>query len=217
MPIDSSNPSKSPATLIHELESIVERIDLEKIFPKAQPLQLELGSGDGSFLAKLQQPLRAGELRWNGMTIRFDTKQVGGMPISAGKPLGYVFSRNGREIGGVDLGGGFTPPAFFLPMLLEVGVYYGVRDNGALVAIAGTHVISITHGVGTIGNVHTRPDYRRRGLAGALTRAVSRELRWMGASTVVLNVVAENVVARRVYTRIGFEEYCGYLDGNASR
>ncbi len=52
MQIDSSNPSKSPATLIHELESIVERIDLEKIFPKAQPLQLELGSGDGSFLAK---------------------------------------------------------------------------------------------------------------------------------------------------------------------
>jgi hypothetical protein len=76
---------------------------------------LTLAVGDGSFLAKLQQPLRAGELRWNGMTIRFDTKQVGGMPISAGKPLGYVFSRNGKEIGGVDLGGGFTPPSFFLP------------------------------------------------------------------------------------------------------
>ena len=109
------------------------------------------------------------------------------------------------------------PPAFFLPMLLEVGVYYGVRDNGVLVAIAGTHVISVARRVGTIGNVHTRPDYRRRGLAGALTRAVSRELTRMGASTVVLNVVAENVVARRVYTRIGFEEYCGYLDGNAAR
>jgi hypothetical protein len=76
---------------------------------------LSLAIGEGSFLAKLQQPLRAGEIVWNGMTIRFDTKQVGGMPISAGKPLGYVFSRDGREIGGVDLGGGFTPPAFFLP------------------------------------------------------------------------------------------------------
>ena len=65
--------------------------------------------------------------------------------------------------------------------------------------------------------MHTRPDYRRRGLAGALTLAVARELRRMGASTVVLNVVAENVVARRVYARIGFEEYCGYLDGNATR
>lgn len=76
---------------------------------------LTLAVGEGSWLARLQQPLRAGELRWNGMTIRFDTKQVGGMPISAGKPLGYIFSRDGKEIGGVDLGGGFTPPSFFLP------------------------------------------------------------------------------------------------------
>ncbi len=46
---------KPTATLIHELESIVERIDPAKIFPKAQPLQLELGSGDGSFLARYAQ------------------------------------------------------------------------------------------------------------------------------------------------------------------
>lgn len=109
------------------------------------------------------------------------------------------------------------PPGFFLPILLDVGVYYGVRDKGVLVAIAGTHVISTACGVGTIGNVHTRPDYRRRGLAAALTLAVAHELCRMGASTVVLNVVADNMVARRVYTRIGFEEYCGYLDGNATR
>ena len=47
--------TKPTATLIHELESIVERIDLAKIFPKAQPLQLELGSGDGSFLSRYAQ------------------------------------------------------------------------------------------------------------------------------------------------------------------
>lgn len=76
---------------------------------------LTLAVGEGSFLQRLQQPLRAGELRWNGMTIRFDTKQVGGNPVSGGKPLGYVFSRDGKDVGGVDLGGGFTPPAFFLP------------------------------------------------------------------------------------------------------
>lgn len=76
---------------------------------------LTLAVGEGSLLDRLQQPLRAGELRWNGATIRFDTKQVGGNPISGGKPLGYVFSRDGKDIGGVDLGGGFTPPAFFVP------------------------------------------------------------------------------------------------------
>ena len=109
------------------------------------------------------------------------------------------------------------PPGFFLPMLLDVGVYFGVRVDGALVAIAGTHVVSVQHGVGTIGNVYTRPDHRQRGLAGVLTTAVARELRRMGASTVVLNVVSDNVAARRVYRRIGFDEYCHYLDGNAVR
>ena len=41
-----------PASLIYELSSYVERIDVAQVFQKAQPLQLELGSGDGSFLAQ---------------------------------------------------------------------------------------------------------------------------------------------------------------------
>src|SRR3954466_13842046 len=39
------------ASLIHQLDSILERLDLSKLFPVAQPLEVELGSGDGSFLA----------------------------------------------------------------------------------------------------------------------------------------------------------------------
>jgi tRNA (guanine-N7-)-methyltransferase len=35
-----------------ELRSIVERLDLEEFFPKRQPLEVELGCGDGSFLAE---------------------------------------------------------------------------------------------------------------------------------------------------------------------
>src|SRR5437016_9639882 len=38
--------------LIYDLPSILERIALTKIFPKEQPLEVELGSGDGSFLAE---------------------------------------------------------------------------------------------------------------------------------------------------------------------
>jgi tRNA (guanine-N7-)-methyltransferase len=38
-------------SLLYALPSIVERIDLAKLFPQAQPLEVELGSGDGSFLA----------------------------------------------------------------------------------------------------------------------------------------------------------------------
>lgn len=38
--------------MLHELESIVKPLDLSKLFPRPQPLQVELGSGDGSFLVK---------------------------------------------------------------------------------------------------------------------------------------------------------------------
>ncbi len=38
-------------SLIYTLPSIIERIDLARLFPKDQPLEVELGSGDGSFLA----------------------------------------------------------------------------------------------------------------------------------------------------------------------
>ena len=37
--------------LIYELPSIVERMDLALLFPEAQPLEVELGCGDASFLA----------------------------------------------------------------------------------------------------------------------------------------------------------------------
>ena len=39
-------------SLIHQPASIVERLDLASLFPAAQPLEVELGSGDGSFLAQ---------------------------------------------------------------------------------------------------------------------------------------------------------------------
>ena len=55
MQSDSRHAPKPTETLSHQFESIVEQIALEKIFPKSQPLELELGSGDGSFLAKFAQ------------------------------------------------------------------------------------------------------------------------------------------------------------------
>jgi tRNA (guanine-N7-)-methyltransferase len=41
-----------PENLIVELSSIVERLDLAKLFPKPQPLEAELGCGDASFLVE---------------------------------------------------------------------------------------------------------------------------------------------------------------------
>jgi tRNA (guanine-N7-)-methyltransferase len=40
------------ASLIVPIHSVVERLDLGRLFPRPQPLEIELGSGDGSFLAQ---------------------------------------------------------------------------------------------------------------------------------------------------------------------
>jgi tRNA (guanine-N7-)-methyltransferase len=45
----------SPATLIHPLTSVIEPLDPAKLFPRPQPLDVELGSGDGSFAVQYAQ------------------------------------------------------------------------------------------------------------------------------------------------------------------
>ncbi len=46
----SANPPVPAENLVYTLPSIVERIRLPDLFPVPQPLEVELGSGDGSFL-----------------------------------------------------------------------------------------------------------------------------------------------------------------------
>ena len=49
----NTDASHAPAaTFIHPLHSVVERLDVERMFSLRQPLEIELGSGDGSFLAQ---------------------------------------------------------------------------------------------------------------------------------------------------------------------
>jgi len=41
----------APTNLVYDLPSILDRIELSALFAKVQPLEVELGCGDGSFLA----------------------------------------------------------------------------------------------------------------------------------------------------------------------
>ena len=70
-------------------------------------------SRHGNWLNRLTQPQRAGELTWNGQVYRAETRYVEGLPWSSGGVLGYVFSRDGVDIGGVALNG--MAPTFYLP------------------------------------------------------------------------------------------------------
>jgi ribosomal protein S18 acetylase RimI-like enzyme len=92
----------------------------------------------------------------------------------------------------------------FAPVMLEHGVYCGIRDEGRLLAVAGTHVVAPTAGVAAIGNVYTAPEHRRRGYALATTAAVAAALFADGYRRAVLNVHRENAGAVAVYRRLGF-------------
>jgi RimJ/RimL family protein N-acetyltransferase len=106
-------------------------------------------------------------------------------------------------------------PTFFHPAMLGQHTFHGIWEDGALVAIAGTHLYSREIGVCAIGNVYTRSDRRGRGLAASVTSAVAAHALAEGVSTIVLNVSHTNTAARRVYERLGFMVYCEFLEGGA--
>jgi GNAT superfamily N-acetyltransferase len=89
------------------------------------------------------------------------------------------------------------------------GVYFGVRSGGRLVAAAGTHVVSREARMGVVGNVMTHAEYRNRGLAKAVTSAVTAEL-LRYCDDVVLNVRSDNPPAIAAYRTLGYEEVCRF-------
>ena len=104
-------------------------------------------------------------------------------------------------------------PDFFYPSMVSDGVFFGVYEDQALAAVAGTHLVSREEGAAAIGNVYTRRDRRGHGLGRAVTAAVLREL--SGIETVGLNVRADNDAAIRVYESLGFVRHCEFHEGIA--
>ena len=108
-------------------------------------------------------------------------------------------------------------PDFFDGSMVEQGIFRGVPEGSALVAVAGTHVVSAAESVCAIGNVYVRRDRRRRGLGARVTSAVAADALATGLRTVALNVSQQNRAALRVYERLGFRLYCPFLAGRAVR
>jgi tRNA (guanine-N7-)-methyltransferase len=50
--MDTVEAGHAPVSLIFRPESVTERLDPARLFPRSQPLEVELGSGDGSFIAQ---------------------------------------------------------------------------------------------------------------------------------------------------------------------
>ncbi|MDQ6747948.1 MAG: GNAT family N-acetyltransferase, partial [Candidatus Dormibacteraeota bacterium] len=94
-----------------------------------------------------------------------------------------------------------------LPGQLSQGIYHGVFAGKELVAAAGTHALSLEHGVGAIGNVLTHASHRGKGLASTTTTSVAEELFARGCEEVVLNVRQGNDIALDTYHKLGFRDH----------
>jgi tRNA (guanine-N7-)-methyltransferase len=94
--------STSAPTLLYELTSILERLDLANLFPVAQPVQVELGCGDASFLAEYAR---------QNPQINF---------LGVERLLGRLrkVDRKGRRLGLTNLGGVRIESSYLLEFLL---------------------------------------------------------------------------------------------------
>lgn len=101
------------------------------------------------------------------------------------------------------------PGNWFDPRMLETGYYYGIRRDDDLVSVAGVHVYSPVYKVAALGNITTRPDFRGRGLAAAVTAKLCKALS-LTVDHIGLNVKADNTSALSCYERMGFERIASY-------
>ena len=107
-------------------------------------------------------------------------------------------------------------PAFYTAEHISQAVYYGAFEEGRLVAVAGTHVISAVDEIGVVGNVFTHPAFRGRGLGRLVTSAVTKDV-LKSCREAVLSVDPANVAAVRTYNVLGFEEVTRLIEGPAKR
>src|SRR6266851_8827152 len=96
-----------------------------------------------------------------------------------------------------------TQPGPFSIRTHELGMYFGIRCNGALVAMAGERLK--IPGFTEVSAVCTHRDHTGRGYARILMTEVMRRIRSRGETT-FLHVRQDNVRAIELYQRLGFAE-----------
>ncbi len=107
-------------------------------------------------------------------------------------------------------------PSFYSSRQIDDSVYFGVEREGALIAVAGTHVISRASGIAVIGNVYTHPRYRGQHFAQCTASAVTEQL-LESCRDIVLSVDPTNAPAVRAYERLGYTEAARLIEGAATR
>jgi predicted GNAT family acetyltransferase len=95
-----------------------------------------------------------------------------------------------------------TKPGPFLARTHQLGTFWGVKENGRLIAMAGERMKLA--GFTEVSGVCTHPDFRGRGLAAQLSYLVAADILKRG-ETPFLHAYASNDAAIRVYEALGFK------------
>ena len=95
-----------------------------------------------------------------------------------------------------------TRPGPFAPFTHRLGRFIGVRDEGRLIAMAGERMRM--PGFTEVSGVCTHPEWRGRGLAGALMRIVAQAIVDRG-DTPFLHAYAAHDKTIALYRSLGFE------------
>jgi ribosomal protein S18 acetylase RimI-like enzyme len=92
----------------------------------------------------------------------------------------------------------------WVPLQVEVGPYYCVKQNGKIVSAAGVHIV--TPQIAQLGNIITDEGYRNQGFATACTTALATHLASNGR-IISLFVREDNTAAIRIYEKLGFNKH----------
>lgn len=95
-----------------------------------------------------------------------------------------------------------TKPGPFLARTHLLGDFWGVKENGRLVAMAGERMK--LEGLSEISGVCTHPDFRGRGYAAILSHKIATLILARG-ETPFLHAFATNAGAINVYAALGFK------------
>lgn len=99
-----------------------------------------------------------------------------------------------------------TKPGPFRSATRRLGPFIGIRQDGQLVAMAGRRLR--VDGFTELSGVCTHPDWRGRGYAAGLSRAVAGEILASGEQ-VFLHAFAEHAATIAFYQSLGFEVRAG--------
>jgi ribosomal protein S18 acetylase RimI-like enzyme len=93
-------------------------------------------------------------------------------------------------------------PGFFRKRTIEMGVYYGVRSHGELIAMGGERLM--LEGYPEISGVCSHPAHRGKGLGAGIIRQLVQNHRRAGLVS-WLHVGVANARAIELYRRLGFK------------